>query len=641
VTIYGEAINNSTQFDSAINADISGRTHTAAYVSWIVPIWSDATEQPRIEVGKTVISELVQDRSIAWGYGTWSSKDESGYTPEVDYTLIHEGCKPNSDTHQAALQDAISNSVKQSGTPFTWSIVAARKYFTGLKRDQEGTGSLFAPLDCQPRFLINITDGQGNTGSSVENVGTNTTALLDAGVSGIGIGFDLPVSSAAQLYKFAEVANARGKADPEDGLFALHEETGDPPVAQPYFAYSRDELFNALSEITESIKGSIFYGSAPAPTTSVELGDSVVIAKFDASHWLVTTTLMGADGSWTDVLWTASEEMPATRSLWTTDPDGVLWKVNVKNYPQADPSKHFSVGERIRGQSSNAEATVDAAVFTGADTATLVLNDIAGVFTSGEQVKGIVNTDHQADFVGSPQPVDLGGAGSTTVVPYTAATLDGDNFACFESVKPIGDIINSVPVVVGYPPFFYPFDDYARFASQTVRDSMIYVGANDGSLHAFRLEDGVEMWAFVPPSMHEKLKKATSDPLFDRCSLGYCHQTFVDGSPIVGDVYADFFGTSEKEWRTVLVVGERKGGEAYVALDITSGEDFDTGNADPATFLWEFTDGDRLGQTWADPAIDLVTTDARPTIPPGGCSSAPAMLLRPSRRRPKRLTCTG
>jgi Tfp pilus tip-associated adhesin PilY1 len=79
---------------------------------------------------------------------------------------------------------------------------------------------------------------------------------------------------------------------------------------------------------------------------------------------------------------------------------------------------------------------------------------------------------------------------------------------------------------------------------------------------------------------------------------------------VVGDVYADFFGTSDKEWRTVLVVGERQGGEAYVALDITSGEDFDSANADPATFLWEFADDGRLGQTWADPSIDLVTTDS-------------------------------
>jgi Tfp pilus tip-associated adhesin PilY1 len=79
----------------------------------------------------------------------------------------------------------------------------------------------------------------------------------------------------------------------------------------------------------------------------------------------------------------------------------------------------------------------------------------------------------------------------------------------------------------------------------------------------------------------------------------------VDGSPIVGDVYAKFDGFTD-EWRTMLVIGEREGGEAYFALDVTSGKRFDDMN--PTKFLWEFTD-DELGQTWSDPAIDRVEID--------------------------------
>jgi type IV pilus assembly protein PilY1 len=129
--------------------------------------------------------------------------------------------------------------------------------------------------------------------------------------------------------------------------------------------------------------------------------------------------------------------------------------------------------------------------------------------------------------------------------------LANDNFSCLTS-KPIGDIINSTPVVVGHPAFFYPFDDYFQFLGDTVRDTMVYIGANDGSLHAFDIASGEEKWAFVPQSMHDKLNQAKIDPLFDLCAPEYCHQYFIDGSPIVGDVYADFSGTG-REWRTVLV----------------------------------------------------------------------------------------
>jgi len=171
--------------------------------------------------------------------------------------------------------------------------------------------------------------------------------------------------------------------------------------------------------------------------------------------------------------------------------------------------------------------------------------------------------------------------------------------------KPIGDIINSTPVVVGYPPYSYGFDNYNEFRIKMNRDTMIYIGANDGSLHAFDLSSGVERWAFVPRSMQWKLNAAGTNPLYDRCSTEYCHQYYMDGSPVVGDVYAKFDGIS-KEWRTVLVIGEREGGEAYVALDVTSGKGFD--DLDPTKFLWEFTD-DQLGQTWSDPAIERVAID--------------------------------
>ncbi|UCE53985.1 MAG: hypothetical protein JSV31_00650, partial [Desulfobacterales bacterium] len=515
LTIWGEDLDNPPQYANVDN-NISSRTKTSASVAWNMTqpedAWSAATQEPRIEIGKSVISELFKDRSISWGFGTWTASSW-GYYESNDYTKIHVGCKLHDAAHQTALQDAISQVRSRRMTPFGPSIKAAEKYFTGLKADE--SGDFFVNYDCQPKFMINVTDGKGNTGSSVDIVHNNTDALADAEVSAVGIGFGLDESEAEQLYEMAEVANDRGDDYDTDQLYDMNPvENG---VVQPYFAFSKQELLDSLAEITDSVKGVIFHGSAPAPTTSADLGDMVIVAKFDASRWIgdVVAVRKDANGLWVTPEWKASEQLPATRNIWTVDPTDAVTEIEVNN-----------------------------------------------------------------------------------------TVLDPIVLDCFgNQEKPIGDIINSTPVVVGYPPFFYPFDNYFGFAQNIQREAMVYIGANDGSLHAIDLDTGIESWAFIPIGMHEKLNKAEYDETYDRCATGYCHQYYIDGSPQVGDVYAKFDGVN-KEWRTVLVVGEREGGETYFALDVTSGKGFDDWS-DPTEFLWEFVDS-QLGQTWANPSIARV-----------------------------------
>ena len=72
----------------------------------------------------------------------------------------------------------------------------------------------------------------------------------------------------------------------------------------------------------------------------------------------------------------------------------------------------------------------------------------------------------------------------------------------------------------------------------------------------------------------------------------------------MADVFARFGGAS-KQWRTMLVVGQRAGGTAYTALDdVTSGKGFNDSTS-PARFLWELTDP-TSGESWSDPAIERV-----------------------------------
>jgi len=517
LTIWGEAMDNPPSY-ADLDDNISSRTKTFASVAWNnIEEWDNSTREPKIDIAKATISELILDRSISWGFGSWVAEREP-YNSVPDYTIIHEGTKPGTDTHTQAIQDSLNSLDANGYTPFEPSIEAARKYFAGAKPEDEDLatpGTTYVDSECQPKFLINITDGIGNRDSTTAGVNATTAALADTNVTPIAVGFDLPIDQAEQIYEMAKVANQKGNASETDDIYALHEEVGG--IGQPFFANSKTELIESLNNITESIKGAIFHGSAPAPTTSVDLGDTVIVAKFDASRWIgdVDAISKDANGLWTNIVWSASNEMPAVRTIWTIDP---------------------------------------------------------------------------ADAAGQ------------SVIAYTDSTLATDQFSCLDT-KPIGDIINSTPVVVGHPPFWYPFDGYSDWAYSKNRDTMVYIGANDGSLHAIRLTDGEEQWAFVPKSMHDKLDLAQSDPLYDRCAPQYCHQYYVDGSPIVGDIFADFGGPG-KEWRTMLVVGEREGGEAYFALDITSGKNFND-VTDPAEFLWEFTDTE-LGQTWSEPSINRV-----------------------------------
>ena len=63
----------------------------------------------------------------------------------------------------------------------------------------------------------------------------------------------------------------------------------------------------------------------------------------------------------------------------------------------------------------------------------------------------------------------------------------------------LGDIIHSTPVVVGAPAQFSLVESYEDFRlAHENRRRLVYVGANDGMIHAFDAETGDEHWAFIP-----------------------------------------------------------------------------------------------------------------------------------------------
>ena len=152
----------------------------------------------------------------------------------------------------------------------------------------------------------------------------------------------------------------------------------------------------------------------------------------------------------------------------------------------------------------------------------------------------------------------------------------------------IGDIVGSEAVYVQQPVWSYNDKGYSAFKTANKnRKAMLYVGANDGMLHAFQDSDGSELWAYVPSFVMANMPK-----LADKA---YEHQFFVDGTPVMGDIcYSQCNDDDAAAWKTILVGGLKKGGRGYYALDITG--------PDEPKVLWEFSN-ENLGFSYGNPVI--------------------------------------
>jgi len=155
----------------------------------------------------------------------------------------------------------------------------------------------------------------------------------------------------------------------------------------------------------------------------------------------------------------------------------------------------------------------------------------------------------------------------------------------------LGDIVNSRPVFVGQsnegwanlPAGQGGGSAYFSFVDgKEAETDAVYLGANDGMLHAFDAADGDELFGFVPRAVFSKLGELTKDP--------YDHRFFVDGQQVVRDAF-------NGGWKRVLVGTLGAGGRGVYALDVT--------DPDSPSVLWEMTsdDDEDLGFTFGDPII--------------------------------------
>ncbi len=234
---------------------------------------------------------------------------------------------------------------------------------------------------------------------------------------------------------------------------------------------------------------------------------------------------------------------------------------------------------------------------------------------------GVVDVNEMYDFVPANAPIFrshlgvLTDASADTVIRYVRGTdFPGLRERTTNSkVWKLGDIINSSATVVARPmeryDYLYGDVTYQEFwYAESLRRPIVYVGANDGMLHAFNagyyrdIHDpdpfkvgyqdplgayslGQELWTYIPYNLLAHLKWLQN--------LHYCHVYYVDLTPYPTDV--QIFtpdAVHPQGWGTVLTVGMRLGGgqiitandtlnSAYALIDVS-----DPLNPNP---LWEFT----------------------------------------------------
>jgi len=292
-------------------------------------------------------------------------------------------------------------------------------------------------------------------------------------------------------------------------------------------------LSNALNNIIARTSSA---AAVTANTSRLNTGAQIYQAKFNSADWsgkLLAFNLK-SDGSLGELQWEASEQLPASaaRKIFTHNGTSGL-AFTADNFSSLSAEQQTALNKKIPGES----------VSQGAAHISWLRGD-----QSGE-------------------------------------TSQGGNFRNRNNGV-LGDIVNSDLLYVKSLDFGYDSlprgtlgqtSYYSYMQSNSSRTPVVYTGANDGMLHAFNAETGVELFAYVPAAVYSELN------LLITPGYGLEHRYFVDGNAYAGDAYIGATPT----WKTVLLGTLGGGGKSVFALDITDPANFSASNV-----LWEFTDSD-------------------------------------------------
>ena len=359
----------------------------------------------------------------------------------------------------------------------------------------------------------------------------------------------------------------------QDGSTTNCKDTGCDGNPDKYFLVTNPNyLENALDRAFVDMLSSSSASSVATNSTSLQFGSRIYQARFNANEWsgqlraLKLDPLTGAviEPPTCPVLecWDAGQIINSQNLKSAATPNGADTR-NIITYGTVTPIK--------RGIPFTWTAITAQATGTDPNPQKTALN------SNGLGVTDVLG-DRRVDYIRGSQVYEGKAASSFRVRPTSR----------------LGDIVNSSPTYVGAPEAGWAVSNYRLFRAAALnRTPIIYSGANDGMLHAFRVSDGRELLGYVPGVFYTNDATKSSLSQLTNQTYNQNHKYFVDGTPMVNDIEVG------SAWKTVLVGGLNWGGRAYYALDITNPD----GSADPA--LGGATDGPKLAFSQAN-AADLV-----------------------------------
>ena len=510
------------------------------------------------------IQALVTDSSLTshvdFGFGVWSESGASftGWngnitngTPIPDHDK--NSLKVRVHRQGAGRIDTVAPTIVANG----WATYS--KSFADLAQDYYLHPTLSPVddnLDCQNTHVVVIGDGDftDNISSAKSIISTlNNTHDIKTHVIAYGGGI-----SSSGLADFQEFAEAGG--------------TDDVIIAN-----TPTSLKTQLrSKITQLIADNFAFTAPSIPPNKDETSSAVYQSSFKHKtnqSWrgeLIRTTIdeNGNLNISDPANWNAKDSLPdpEDRKIWSVIKDAD-YRVDYNNFVDTN-SDEIKNSLRI----FNFEV-MDYHSLTGPLTTSRCAST-AGVQDGNEDdVKGLINFLRGEDYF------DYNG---NCILNESRLDENGDKIY-------LGDFYHSELLVVGAPSaniaftsqsqeaYWRSINDYGSFAEENKdRKEIIYVGGNDGMLHAFNSENGQEEWAFIPPLLVGNLPTMVDKALNKNAGGGTNAIYGVDGSPIVHDIFFDhplLSVAGGKDWYTILMIPYGRGGNGFSILDVTDPEE--------------------------------------------------------------------
>lgn len=590
----------------------------------------------RANVLKGALSSILDISEEYVGLAT-IQHDSDVRTPVKNLSDINPNGTPNedADTNRIGLRQRIFQLDPDGGTPLKQATHNAGRYFEkGLDPSNGFLGS--APGDpivesCQQNYMVLMTDGYYN-GDFTVNYGNadNTGGTLNSEYDGGDYADDVSNSLADIAMHYYErdldttLANDVQSNNDDDTNPAQHmvmygvafgvfgNLTGPPDtwVEGDGNAWPSDidddspETIDDLLHATYNGRGAFFSASNPEELVN------------DLNH-VRLSIVNNAEGTAAAVGFN-STNISADSLLFQGWFNSATWEGELRALSFADGvvgSEKWEASDKLAERDFTAE---------GMARQVITFNGTKGIPFEAPESYSVLNGDtlaqHQVDDLltnspyasGAPENQDFlelmvdffrADTGDENIIDGTSV-MDGENVLyTFRSRADrfLSDIVNSSPQYVAKPSAPYPNfiegsdDPYQTFATQYAdRTPVVYVGANDGMLHAFEATEdgGEEIFAYIPGLL---FSNQDEEGLHELAEDVYTHRSYVDGTPTIADVFVD------SKWSTYLVGGLGGGGKGIYVLDVTNPATLTEANADKIV-KFEFTH-ENLGYTFSRPQI--------------------------------------